>query len=265
QKTLSNVPFADYLTGLGIVPGIKVDKGAKPLANSPDEKITEGLDGLRERLQEYYKLGARFAKWRAVIDISENIPTGYCIRANAQALARYAALCQEAQIVPIVEPEVLMDGAHGIERCAAVTVSTLKAVFDELYTHGVALEGMILKPNMVISGMLCPHQASVEQVARETLRVLKERVPAAVPGIMFLSGGQSAELATAHLNAMNVLSNHPWKLSFSYGRALQAPSLEAWKGQADRQMAGQKALIHRAACNSSACAGTYTAQMEKAA
>ncbi|MGH8403298.1 MAG: class I fructose-bisphosphate aldolase, partial [Gammaproteobacteria bacterium] len=250
---------------LGIVPGIKVDKGAKPLANSPGEKVTEGLDGLRERLQEYHKMGARFAKWRGVIDIGSDIPTLYCLRTNAQALARYAALCQEAGLVPIVEPEVLMDGAHTIERCAEVTIATLKIVFDELYTQRIALEGMILKPNMVISGMKCPKQAGVEVVARETLRVLKERVPAAVPGIMFLSGGQSPELATAHLNAINALGPAPWKLSFSYGRALQAPSLEAWKGQADRFAAGQKAFYHRSQCNSAACAGTYTASMEKAA
>ncbi|MGB9428768.1 MAG: class I fructose-bisphosphate aldolase [Gammaproteobacteria bacterium] len=263
QKTKAGVPFAEFLAKLGILPGIKVDKGAKPLANSPGETITEGLDGLRERLQEYHKLGARFAKWRAVIDIGAAIPTGYCIRANAQALARYAALCQEAGIVPIVEPEVLMDGAHTIERCADVTMEVLKVVFDELYTHGIALEGMILKPNMVISGMQCPQQAGVGQVARETLRVLKQSVPAAVPGIMFLSGGQSAELATAHLNAMNALGQAPWKLSFSYGRALQAPSLEAWKGQAANLKAGQNAFFHRAQCNSAACTGNYTARMEK--
>lgn len=265
QKTSAGVPFVEYLERLGIVPGIKVDKGAKPLAGNPDEKITEGLDGLRERLQEYHKLGARFAKWRAVIDIGEGIPTDYCIRANAQALASYAALCQEAGLVPIVEPEVLMDGNHTIERCAGVTLATLKVVFDELYMHRIALEGMILKPNMVISGMKCPQQAGVEQVAAETLRALKERVPAAVPGVMFLSGGQSVELATAHLNAMNALGPAPWKLSFSYGRALQAPSLEAWKGQAAGVAAGQKAFAHRSQLNSAACAGTYTPRMEKAA
>ncbi|MGA9851734.1 MAG: class I fructose-bisphosphate aldolase [Gammaproteobacteria bacterium] len=265
QKTQTGVAFLDFLARLDILPGIKVDKGAKPLANSPAEKVTEGLDGLRERLQEYHKLGARFAKWRAVIDIGSEIPTEYCIRANAQALARYAALCQEAGLVPIVEPEVLMDGAHDIARCAEVTSVTLKAVFDELYTHRIALEGMILKPNMVISGIRCPQQAGVEEVARQTLRVLKRGVPAAVPGIMFLSGGQSAELATAHLNAMNVLGLAPWELSFSYGRALQAPSLEAWKGRATNMAAGQNAFFHRAQCNSAACAGAYTDQMEKAA
>ena len=265
QKTRDGAMFSEFLTKLGVIPGIKVDKGTKPLANSPDEKITEGLDGLRERLQEYYKLGARFAKWRAVIDIGPDIPTYYCLRANAQALARYAALCQEAGLAPIVEPEVLMDGAHDIERCVAVTRTTLKIVFDELYIHRVALEGMILKPNMLVSGMKCPRQAGIEEVARETLRILKECVPAAVPGIMFLSGGQSAELATAHLNAMNALGPAPWKLSFSYGRALQAPSLDAWKGQAANLAAGQQAFFRRSRMNSAACAGDYTPQMEKAA
>ncbi|MGH8283956.1 MAG: class I fructose-bisphosphate aldolase [Gammaproteobacteria bacterium] len=265
QKTRDGVPFADFLARLGIVPGIKVDKGAKALANSPGETVTEGLDGLRERLQEYHKFGARFAKWRGVIDIGPDIPTEYCLRTNAQALARYAALCQEAGLVPIVEPEVLMDGAHTIERCAEVTTATLKIVFDELHTQRIALEGMILKPNMVISGMKCPRQAGVEEVARETLRVLKEQVPAAVPGIMFLSGGQSPELATMHLNAINTLGPAPWKLSFSYGRALQAPSLEAWRGQVANLAAGQQAFFHRAQCNSAAVAGSYTPGMEKAA
>jgi fructose-bisphosphate aldolase, class I len=265
QKTRAGVPFPELQSKLGIVPGIKVDMGAKPLAGSPNEKITEGLDGLRERLQEYHKLGARFAKWRAVIDIAEGIPTEYCIRANAQALARYAALCQEAGLVPIVEPEVLMDGAHTLERCAEVTTATLKTVFDELYYHRVALEGMLLKPNMVISGVKCAVQAGVEQVARETVRVLKRRVPAAVPGVVFLSGGQSPELATAHLNAMNALGSYPWALSYSYGRALQEPALTAWKGQEAGVSAGQKALHHRAKCNTAACAAAYSAGMEKAA
>lgn len=264
QKTRAGVPFPEFLTRLGIVPGIKVDKGTKALPGSAGEKITEGLDGLRERFQEYYRLGARFAKWRGVIDIAEGIPTEYCIRANAQALARYAALSQEMGLVPVVEPELLMDGAHTIERCAELTAATHKAVFDELYIHRVALEGMILKPNMVISGMKCATQAGIETVARETLRVLKLHVPAAVPGIMFLSGGQTPELATAHLNAMNRLGPTPWKLSFSYGRALQAPSLEAWKGQASNFGAGQHALLHRARCNSAACAGTYGPAMERA-
>ncbi len=265
QKTHAGVPFAEWQTRLGIVPGIKVDKGTKPLAGSPAEKITEGLDGLRERLQEYRGLGARFAKWRAVITIGEGIPTQYCLHANAQALARYAALCQEAGLVPIVEPEVLMDGAHTIERCVEVTSATLKIVFDELYIHRVVLEGMILKPNMVISGMQCPQQAGVDWVARETLRVLKRCVPTAVPGIMFLSGGQSAEVATAHLNAINALGSQPWKLSFSYGRALQAPALEVWRGQETNKAAAQSVFFHRSKCNSAACTGSYTAQMEKAA
>lgn len=265
QKAEDGTPFPKFLQNLGVLPGIKVDKGAKPLANGPNEKITEGLDGLRARFQEYYRLGARFAKWRAVIDIGEAIPTEYCIRANAQALARYAALAQEAGLAPIVEPEVLMDGAHTIERCAGVTSAVLKSVFDELYVHRIALEGMILKPNMVISGMKCPQQAGVEQVARDTLRILKERVPAAVPGVTFLSGGQSPELATAHLNALNALGPTPWKLSFSYGRALQAPTLEAWRGQASKVAAGQQAFLLRARCNSAACAGAYTPRMEKAA
>lgn len=265
QKTKAGVPFADYLHAKGIVPGIKVDKGAKSLAGSPSEKITEGLDSLRERLQDYHRLGARFAKWRAVIEIAADIPTDYCLRANAQALARYAALCQEVGLVPIVEPEVLMDGAHTLERCADVSGATLNIVFDELYTHRVALEGMLLKPNMVISGMQCPKQASVEEVAKDTIKLLKRRVPAAVPGIVFLSGGQSAELATAHLNALNALGRPPWKLSFSYGRALQAPAMEAWRGQDTNWGAGQKAFLKRARCNSSACAGAYTDQMEKAA
>ncbi|HSC48391.1 MAG TPA: class I fructose-bisphosphate aldolase [Gammaproteobacteria bacterium] len=265
QKTQAGVPFPEWQAKLGIVPGIKVDTGAKTLAGSPTEKITEGLDGLRERLQSYHKLGARFAKWRAVIDIAEGIPTAYCLRANAQALARYAALCQEQGLVPIVEPEVLMDGAHGIQRCAEVTAETLKIVFDELSTHRVALEGMLLKPNMVIAGMKSPKQASVEEVAQATVQVLKRHVPSAVPGIVFLSGGQSDVLATAHLNAMNALGAMPWKLSFSYGRALQAAALEAWRGKQANVAAGQKAFYHRSQCNSAACAARYSTQMEKAA
>ncbi len=266
QKTKMGIPFADHLHGKGVVPGIKVDKGAKPLAGSPTEKVTEGLDGLRERLQDYHSLGARFAKWRAVIEIAADLPTDYCLRANAQALARYAALCQEVGLVPIVEPEVLMDGAHTLERCALVSDATLKIVFDELDIHRVALEGMLLKPNMVISGMQCPKQAGVEQVAKATIKLLNRRVPAAVPGIVFLSGGQSAELATVHLNAMNAFGRPPpWKLSFSYGRALQAPAMEAWHGQAANWGAGQKAIFKRAHCNSAASAGSYTEQMEKAA
>ena len=265
QKTHTGMPFAEWLTRLGIVPGIKVDKGTKPLAGSSTEKITEGLDGLRERLQEYHGLGARFAKWRAVITIGGDLPTQYCLHANAQALARYAALCQEAGLVPIVEPEVLMDGSHTVERCAEVTAETLKRVFDELAIHRVTLEGMLLKPNMVIAGMQCARQADVEEVARGTIRILRRQVPAAVPGIVFLSGGQSAEVATAHLNAMNALGSQPWKLSFSYGRALQAPALEIWKGQETNKEAAQKTLFQRSKCNSAACAGVYTARMEKAA
>ncbi len=265
QKTHAGMPFAEWQTRLGIVPGIKVDKGTKPLAGSSTEKITEGLDGLRERLQEYHGLGARFAKWRAVITIGGGLPTQYCLHANAQALARYAALCQEAGLVPIVEPEVLMDGSHTVERCAEVTAETLKRVFDELAIHRVTLEGMLLKPNMVIAGMQCARQADVEEVARGTIRILRRQVPAAVPGIVFLSGGQSAEVATAHLNAMNALGSQPWKLSFSYGRALQAPALEIWKGQETNKEAAQKTFFQRSKCNSAACAGVYTARMEKAA
>jgi fructose-bisphosphate aldolase class I len=265
QKTKAGVPFPELQAKLGVIPGIKVDKGVKELPGSPQEKITEGLDGLRERLQEYHKLGARFAKWRAVIDIGAGIPTAYCIRANAQALARYAALCQVEGIVPIVEPEVLMDGAHDIARCREVTSETLKVVFEELANHRVALEGMLLKPNMVIAGMKSPKQASVEEVARETVKVLKRFVPAAVPGIVFLSGGQSDVVATEHLHAMNAIGPMPWKLSFSYGRALQAAALVAWAGKEGNVAAGQKAFHHRSKCNSAACAATYSTQMEKAA
>ncbi|HEY1774427.1 MAG TPA: class I fructose-bisphosphate aldolase [Gammaproteobacteria bacterium] len=265
QKSKDGTPFAEQQAKHDVIPGIKVDKGVKELPGSPQEKITEGLDGLRERLQEYYKLGARFAKWRAVIDIGAGIPTAYCIRANAQALARYAALCQVENIVPIVEPEILMDGAHDIGRCFAVTSETLKIVFEELANHRVALEGMLLKPNMVISGMKSPKQASVEEVARETIMVLKRHVPAAVPGVVFLSGGQSDVVATEHLQAMNAMGPMPWTLSFSYGRALQAAALDAWHGKDSNLAAGQKAFHHRAQCNSAACAATYNAQLEKAA
>lgn len=265
QKSKDGTPFADQQAKHDVIPGIKVDKGVKELPGSPQEKITEGLDGLRERLQEYHKLGARFAKWRAVIDIGAGIPTAYCIRANAQALARYAALCQVEGIVPIVEPEVLMDGAHDIARCSEVTSETLKVVFEELANHRVALEGMLLKPNMVISGMKSPKQASVQEVASETVKVLKRYVPAAVPGIVFLSGGQSDVVATEHLQAMNAIGHMPWKLSFSYGRALQAAALQAWGGKESQVAAGQKAFLHRSQCNSAACAATYNTQMEKAA
>lgn len=265
QKHKDGLSFAEGQTKHGVIPGIKVDKGVKELPGSPQEKITEGLDGLRERLAEYHKLGARFAKWRAVIDIAEGIPTAYCIRANAQALARYAALCQVENIVPIVEPEVLMDGAHDIARCREVTSETLRVVFEELANHRVVLEGMLLKPNMVIAGKKSPKQASVEEVARETVKVLKRFVPAAVPGVVFLSGGQSDVVATEHLHAMNAMGPMPWKLSFSYGRALQEAALKAWAGKEANVGAGQKAFHHRSKCNSAACSATYSAQMEKAA
>src|SRR5699024_4811197 len=244
---------------------IKVDKGAKPLAGRPDEKVTEGLDGLRDRLTEYHKAGARFAKWRGVIDIAEDQPSDYCIHVNAHALARYAALCQEAGIVPIVEPEVLMDGAHTIDRCEAVTDAVLDTVFAELKKQNVLLEGMLLKPNMVISGKKCPQQADVETVASATLRCLNRRVPAAVAGIVFLSGGQSDELATAHLDAMNRMGSQPWPLSCSYGRALQAPALKAWQGKADNATAAQQAYLLRARNNGAAARGQYTADMENVA
>ncbi len=265
QKTRDGVPFAEYLTRNGVIPGIKVDVGAKPLAGFPGETITEGLDGLRDRLAEYRKLGARFAKWRAVIDIADGIPTQTCIDANAHALARYAALCQEASIVPIVEPEVLMDGAHSLERCEEVTDATLQSVFAQLFAHRIRLEGIILKPNMVISGMKNPKRASAEQVAEATVRCLKRNVPAAVPGIAFLSGGQGPEEATEHLSLINQLGPLPWELSFSYGRALQAPVLDAWRGQPANVPAGQKALFKRAKLNGLARSGRYAAALESAA
>jgi len=266
QRTRDGVPFPRLLADRGIVPGIKVDQGAKALAGHPGEKVTEGLDGLRDRLAEYRQLGAQFAKWRAVIEIDErDIPSAFGIRANAHALARYAALCQEAGLVPIVEPEVLMDGAHGIERCEAVTAQVLQAVFAELDAHGVLFEGMLLKPNMVIAGKKCAHQAGVEAVAEATLRCLRRYVPAAVPGIVFLSGGQSAEDATDHLNAMNALGPQPWQVSFSYGRALQAPVLAAWQGREDRVAAAQQALLRRCNLNRLARDGQYARAMESAA
>ncbi len=264
QKTRDGRTFVKALEEQGIIPGIKVDNGAKPMANFPGEKITEGLDGLRERLTEYRKLGARFAKWRAVIAIGEKIPTRTCIASNAEALARYAALCQEADLVPIVEPEVLMDGTHTIERYFEVTQQTLESVFHALYEHRVVLEGMLLKPNMVLSGKDCPQQASVEKVAEATLRCLKRVVPAAVPGVVFLSGGQTDLQATEHLNAMNRLNQVPWQLSFSYGRALQAPVLKAWKGDPAKVTDAQQAFHHRALCNSKARFGKYTEEMESA-
>ncbi len=262
QSTSDGTPFPVFLTERDIIPGIKVDKGAKALAGFPREKVTEGLDGLRERLAEYRELSARFAKWRAVIDIDADIPSDFCIGANAHALARYAALCQEAGIVPIVEPEVLMDGAHDIERCAVVTARTLERTFAELVDHRVALDGIVLKPNMVISGMNCDRQASVEEVAQATVECLTANVPAQVPGIAFLSGGQSDVDATAHLNAMNRLGPHPWELSFSYGRALQAAALGAWSGRSENYSAGQSAFALRARLNGLARTGRYEASME---
>jgi fructose-bisphosphate aldolase class I len=248
-----------------VIPGIKVDLGAKPLAGAEGETVTEGLDGLRERLAEYYGLGARFAKWRATYTITDSLPSRYCIEVNAHALARYAALCQEASIVPIVEPEVLMDGTHTIERSFDVTTAVLEALYEELAAQRVVLEGTLLKPNMVLSGYNCSTQASVPDVAEATVRCFRNTVPSAVPGIVFLSGGQSDEDATAHLNAMNQLGPLPWQLSFSYGRALQAPALKAWKGAPANVDAGAAAFIHRAKCNSAARSGSYTPEMEKAA
>lgn len=265
QSTSDGVPFAKYMNDLGMVPGIKVDTGAKPLAGFPGETITEGLDGLRDRLAEYYELGARFAKWRAVINIGADIPSDFCLHANARALARYAALCQEAQIVPIVEPEVLMDGDHSIERCEEVTVATLDVVFTELKAHRVALEGIVLKPNMVISGTTAANRAGPQEVAEATLRCLKATVPAEVPGIAFLSGGQTAEEATEHLGLMNQMGELPWELSFSYGRALQAPALDVWRGEEANFAAGQEALFKRAKLNSLARLGKYEVAMESAA
>jgi fructose-bisphosphate aldolase, class I len=258
-------PFAQVLSKKGIIPGIKVDKGPVDIPEFPGEVVTEGLDGLRGRVKEYYELGARFAKWRAVINIGEGIPTRTCLQANAHALARYAALCQEGGLVPIVEPEVLLDGSHTIERCQEVTEQTLKITFSELFEQRVYLDGMILKPSMVVSGKDNPKQAGVEEVAERTLRCLRRTVPAAVPGIAFLSGGQSAEKATEHLNAMNRMGPHPWQVSFSYARALQDPALKAWKGEAANVAAAQKIFYHRAKCNSAARSGSYNKQMEEAA
>ena len=265
QKTKDGRSFVDILNAAGIIPGIKVDQGAKALAGFPGEKVTEGLDGLRGRLEAYFKLGARFAKWRAVIVIDEGLPSHGCIEANVHALARYAALCQEAGLVPIVEPEVLMDGAHTLERCSAVTEEALVALYGQLYTQRVDLRGTILKPNMVLPGKDCPNQDSVKAVADETVNCLLQAVPAAVPGIAFLSGGQSAELASARLNAMNTRfkSKMPWVLTFSFSRAIQQPALEVWAGKDENVAAAQKALYHRAKCNSAARRGEYTPEMEK--
>jgi fructose-bisphosphate aldolase class I len=265
QKADDGTPFAAVLEQQGAIPGIKVDKGAKALAGFPGEQVTEGLDGLRERLAEYFQLGARFTKWRAVITIGAGIPSRFCIVANAHALARYAALSQEQGLVPIVEPEVLMDGDHTIERCEEVTEVTLKSVFLALHEHRVVLEKMLLKPNMVISAKKCPVQAGVEQVAAATVRCLLRCVPGAVPGIVFLSGGQTPEVATAHLNAMNAMGAHPWQLSYSYGRALQDEALKAWGGKPSNLAAGQKAFQKRGRCVSAARYGKYTKQMELSA
>ena len=265
QSSSDGTAFAELLSSKGIVPGIKVDMGAKDLANFPGEKVTEGLDGLRGRCEEYYKLGARFTKWRAVIAIGDGIPTDFCLHANGHALARYAALSQEAGLVPIVEPEVLMDGAHSIDECYSATERTLKALFMQLELHRVSLSGLLLKTNMVLSGKDASDRAGIEEVAQRTVDVLKATVPEDVPGIVFLSGGQSDEEATAHLNEMNKLGKHPWELSFSYGRALQAPSLKAWKGDASNVEAGQRALYHRAKLNGLARDGSYTSDMENEA
>jgi fructose-bisphosphate aldolase class I len=267
QKKRDGTPFVKVLADAGIIPGIKVDAGAKSLAGHPGEKITEGLDGLRDRLAEYSQMGARFAKWRAVIAVGDGIPSRAAIEANAQALARYAALCQEAGLVPIVEPEVLMDGEHTLERCREVTEEVQRTVFSRLYTQGVMLEGLILKPNMVLPGSTCPKQEAVDQVADATVRCLLRSVPAAVPGIAFLSGGQSAELASARLNAMNVRfeSRLPWALAFSFARAIQQPAMEIWGGSEAQVSAAQQALNHRARCNRAARRGEYNAAMERSA
>jgi fructose-bisphosphate aldolase class I len=265
QNAKDGTPLVKLIERTGTMPGIKVDKGTKPLPNCPGEVITEGLDGLRERLIEYRGLGAKFAKWRAVIDIGNGIPSYECISANAHALARYAALCQDESIVPIVEPEVLMDGDHDIERCYKITEWTLKTVFEQLYYARVALEGMVLKPNMVISGKKSPKRAGVEEVAEKTVRLLKSCVPAAVPGIAFLSGGQSDEDATAHLDAMNRLGPLPWPLSFSYGRALQHSPQTTWSGKPENVAAAQRAFNHRAMMNGLATLGQWKADLERKA
>lgn len=265
QKKKDGTPFVKAITDAGIVPGIKVDTGAKDMAGHPGEKVTEGLDGLRGRLAEYSQMGARFAKWRAVIAIGDGIPSRGCIEANAQALARYAALCQEAGLVPVVEPEVLMDGEHSLDRCREVTEEVLRTVFNQLYTQGVMLEGMILKPNMVLPGLACPQQESVDEVADATVRCLLRAVPAAVPGVAFLSGGQPGELASARLNAMNVRfkSRLPWAVAFSFARAIQQPALEIWRGKESNVVAAQQALSHRARCNRAARRGEYNPATDK--
>ncbi len=265
QSTQDGVPFLSIMNNVGIIPGIKVDMGAKDLAGHPGEKVTEGLDGLGERLANYYQMGARFAKWRAVITIGHGIPSKACISANAHALARYAALCQHAGLVPIIEPEVLMDGDHTLEKCMVVTEYLLREVFNQLYTQNVVLEGIILKPNMVVPGLDCPTQSSVDAVANATVKCLIHSVSAAVPGIAFLSGGQSGEKASMRLNAMNdrFRLHLPWELSFSFGRAIQYPALEIWKGMEDNVLAAQQALLHRARCNYAARRGEYSNALEK--
>ena len=264
QHTNDGTPFVRAIIDAGIIPGIKVDTGAKDMAGHFGEKVTEGLDGLRERLAEYAKMGARFAKWRAVIAVGDGIPSRGCIEANAQALARYAALCQEAGLVPVVEPEVLMDGEHTLERCCEVTEEVLGRLFNHLGSQRVMLEGMLLKPNMVVPGLACPTQEPVDEVADVTVRCLLRAVPPAIPGIAFLSGGQSAELASARLNAMNVRfkSQLPWALAFSFARAIQQPALEIWRGEVAHVAAAQSALYHRARCNQAARRGEYDAAME---
>ena len=269
QRKKDSIPFVKAITDAGIIPGIKVDTGAKELAGFLGEKITEGLDGLRDRLREYLKMGARFAKWRAVIAIDDHRPSRGCIEANAHALARYAALCQEAGLVPVVEPEVLMDGDHTLERCREVTAECLRTVFDQLHVQRVLLQGMILKPNMVLPGLTCPHQESANEVALATVKCLLEVVPAAVPGIAFLSGGQSGKLASARLNAMHAKSESmpspiPWALTFSFGRAIQQPALRIWSGEETHRGAAQEALLHRAQCNRAALQGEYGVAMELA-
>ncbi len=262
QTTRDNTRFPDLLAQKGIIPGIKVDKGTTPLAGSPEEKITEGLDGLRERLQEYRELGARFCKWRAVITIGEDIPTQTCIDANAEVLARYAALCQEQGLLPIAEPEVLMDGEHTIDECEAVTTITLRSLFGALPAHDVYLEGMLLKPNMVVPGKRSGQQASPEGVAIATLRALRRSVPAAVPGVVFLSGGQSPEEATANLNAINRSGPQPWALTYSFARALQGPAMETWRGEMGNVQAAQQAFYQRTKLVATACKGEYRPEME---
>ena len=265
QKADDGTPLAEVLAKHGVIPGIKVDKGAKPLALCPGEQIAEGLDGLRDRFAEYAKLGARFAKWRAVITIGDGIPSRTCIGANAEALARYAALSQEAGIVPIVEPEVLMDGGHTIERCFDVSRRTLLSLYEQLHAYRIDLAGSLLKTNMVVPGKKAKKQATPGEIAEHTIRNFRETVPVAVPGIVFLSGGQEDVPATENLNEMNKLGPHAWELSFSYGRALQAPALKAWKGEPSNVEAGQRELLHRARCNGAARDGTYTKEMEEAA